>query len=139
MMLFSPDVMVDMICPTGVLVVIRSESPLEIGGMSDTASGMNGSSVTSGFEASSRVAPARCQASFSLGVVCRQIDRGRLGCISADGAHRVRLIEGDRPCHHRGTHTLQVAASSHRADDGGTSPLGELRSQRSDPTEDTMH
>jgi hypothetical protein len=49
MMVFSPDVMVAMICATGVLVVIRSESPLEIGGIRETASGMNGSSVTSGW------------------------------------------------------------------------------------------
>ena len=49
MMVFSPEVMVAMICATGVLVVIRSDSPLEIGGMRDTASGMNGRSVTSGW------------------------------------------------------------------------------------------
>src|SRR5581483_12508823 len=49
MIVFSPDVMVAMIWATGVLVVMRSDSPLEIGGMRDTASGMNGSRVTSGW------------------------------------------------------------------------------------------
>ena len=51
----------------------------------------------------------------------------------------IGLVEGYRVRNDRRGHLLEVAASSHRPDDGRASPMRELRRQRPDTTEHAVH
>lgn len=50
-------------------------------------------------------------------------------CVRADRPGRVVLVEGDGVGHHGGVDAVQVFAVSHRGEDGGPAPAGELGGQ----------